>query len=298
MKIRDDVISRAVDRQAMWENGGTWRHVAGNFDGQGMSLGSIQFAAGQGTLQPVLGAMLDRHEALVQSIFGEEYRTFYYYLMHDDFFHWAKRINDGNNNIIQPWHDLFEQLANTDEFKAVEIPFIQTYIDQAEKIINWFNSNSTGDSILTDRGFDLAFDIACQLWQPKYYGLAETNYTEKLEAITNASAKAASEQWKRDVYDRKIAIALPEGGIVHGSYYVGKYDDQPMYEEEYDMCNVQQSPFRDLPINRWSVDDFRWAKEIGLLNGNPDGTCDFDKPLTTERAVVMFRRLYQILKEE
>jgi hypothetical protein len=305
-KIRPDVIRRALDRHVTWENGGTWRHVAGDFDGQGMSLGSIQFAAGQGTLQPILRKVAQEASQMVFSIFGDDKANKFLSALNTDsgFVSWAKSINDENLNIPEPWHSMFETLANTDVFKAIELPFIQPYIAQAESIINWFESNSTGDSILTDRGFDLAFDTACQLWSPAYYPLGETGYFAKLEAIAWAARSTAAEQWKFDTYSRKIAIAKPDGGMVHGTHYKGQYDDKPMYQEETDMANaytgepelneVREKPEQEQPKPQTKMeiqlDAMRHLQERGILPADEDIMICRNTPITWGEVALMFHR--------
>ncbi|ERM16534.1 hypothetical protein P615_23245 [Brevibacillus laterosporus PE36] len=46
--------------------------MAGNFDGQGISFGIIQFNFEQRTLQPVLKQYISYHEKEFYSIFGKE----------------------------------------------------------------------------------------------------------------------------------------------------------------------------------------------------------------------------------
>jgi hypothetical protein len=313
--LRRDVIERTLKRHIRWENGGEWRHVAGDFDGQGISLGSIQFAAGQGTLQPILRKMMLCNWSLVSGIFGESGMLVLSTALETNasFVAWAKSINDENLNIPEPWHSRFEKMANTDEFKAIEMPHIEPYITQAESIINWFNDRSFGDRIDTDRGFDLAFDIACQQWTPAYYPLAETAYRDKLVAVAYAAKNApnVAEQWRQDVWERKFAIAVE--GWVHGAYYKGEYDDQPMYREDYDMANVftgepelnevrdkpepevpeiPELPFTDVDPNKWSTKYVAFLKREGLFKGRPDGTCGINEPATNETVYTLIARVY------
>jgi hypothetical protein len=45
--------------------------LAGEFDGQGISFGALQWNIGQGSLQPLLKQMFEKHESLVQNIFNQ-----------------------------------------------------------------------------------------------------------------------------------------------------------------------------------------------------------------------------------
>lgn len=52
-----------------------WSNLAGNFDGQGMSLGLNQQNLGQGTLQPLLNQMFADHPEIMTSLFSTPNRT-------------------------------------------------------------------------------------------------------------------------------------------------------------------------------------------------------------------------------
>lgn len=49
--------------------------IAGNYDGAGMSFGIIQYNFGQGTLQPILNAMIEQAPDVVENIFENNYMT-------------------------------------------------------------------------------------------------------------------------------------------------------------------------------------------------------------------------------
>ena len=50
---------------------GCFACVAGDFDGQGISFGALQFNLGQETLQPILAELDRRHPALMEEIFAD-----------------------------------------------------------------------------------------------------------------------------------------------------------------------------------------------------------------------------------
>ena len=49
--------------------------VAGDFDGQGISFGALQWNLGQGTLQPLLSEMFEQHESVCRDIFHENFEV-------------------------------------------------------------------------------------------------------------------------------------------------------------------------------------------------------------------------------
>lgn len=59
----------ALNITGSFEGSGGWSTIAGNFDGQGMSLGLSQQNFGQGTLQPLLITMVQKERKLTQNLF-------------------------------------------------------------------------------------------------------------------------------------------------------------------------------------------------------------------------------------
>jgi hypothetical protein len=148
-----------------------------------------------------------------------------------------------DNYIIDPWHQAWERVAMSWEWQQAERPYIQTYIDQAVHIVTWFEAHSAGDSLLTDRMLDLAFDIACQSWAPAYYDLGETAYLDKGHALIIAAENRIEDpRWKKNSTERKL-------GILKGSWdthnWTGDYNDQSMYEEGVSHVRANLDP--DVP---------------------------------------------------
>lgn len=47
--------------------------ISGDFDGQGISFGVLQWNFGQGSLQPLLQEMVTQHEEIARAVFGGHY---------------------------------------------------------------------------------------------------------------------------------------------------------------------------------------------------------------------------------
>lgn len=147
--------------------------VTGNFDGQGISIGFLQWNIGSGTLQPLLKQMIVESPNDFNNIFAGQVVAKDLYgntvrqpmsdviknvmnMSESEQLQWAKSIND-DNNIKEPWKSAFNNLVNNDNFIKIEEEFANTYFNNAERIIN---DKEIG--VKTMRGYALAFDIAVQ----------------------------------------------------------------------------------------------------------------------------------------
>ncbi len=63
-------MALALNVTGSFEGAGGWENLAGNFDGQGLSLGLNQQNLGQGTLQPILKTMIEENAPLAKMLFS------------------------------------------------------------------------------------------------------------------------------------------------------------------------------------------------------------------------------------
>jgi uncharacterized protein YjdB len=199
---------------------GTSNQIVGNFDGQGLSLGYLQWCIKQGTLQSILNRMDRQYNAEMKSIFGTNYDIIHG-MIHDELknqLEWAISINDATKQIINPWYSQFVSLCNNEHFISIEADAEIYTVNQAISICDKYN-------LKTVRGFALAFDIAVQnggivtnATKIIDTALEKTpNMIEKdlLEVIANAVADSADKN-SEDVRSRKLAIVNGQGNV-HGS---------------------------------------------------------------------------------
>lgn len=163
------IIARNIS--SLYEGGG----VAGNFDGQGMSLGYLQWNIGSGTLQPLLKEMAfgDNTKGDFDKIFAQQIKVKnnngnivtkslseqirgMLQMNSVDQLNWAKSINK-NNKIEEPWKSAFNLLLQNEKFKTIEDKYAKSYFNKAENIVN-----DSAIGVKTVRGYTLAFDIAVQ----------------------------------------------------------------------------------------------------------------------------------------
>lgn len=209
-------ISRNITKQFEVANS---KQIAGNFDGQGLSLGYLQWCIGQGTLQPLLNRMDRQYNAEMRSIFGGNYDSIHNMLLDtpQNQLTWAKSINNSSNTIAEPWYSQFAVLTNNEHFKNIEVGAEAYRVGRAMLICDKYN-------LKTIRGFVLAFDIAVQNGSispeaAKVIDMAiaqKPSMSEKdiLKVIANAVADISTNN-AEDIRARKLAI-VNGNGSVHG----------------------------------------------------------------------------------
>lgn len=214
----DNVVSISKNITKQFEVANS-NQIAGNFDGQGLSLGYLQWCIGQGTLQPLLNRMDREYNSEMRSIFGSNYDSIHNMILDNaqNQLLWAKAINNSSNVISEPWYSQFVVLTNNEHFKNIETDAEAYKVGQAMLICDKYQ-------LKTVRGFALAFDIAVQNGSvsPEAAQIIDTalaqktNMSEKdrINVIANAVADTSTSNIQ-DIRSRKIAIANGDG-TVHG----------------------------------------------------------------------------------
>ena len=192
--------------------------LAGNFDGQVLSYGPLQWNIGQGTLLPVL--RLFPTDTLLQYL-GPQWveamkdnNTLRSFVL--------REVLDSQGRVKPEWTRRLKALARTPEALKAFIGGAMPYFQRAEALLR-----ETGWE--TERGYALAFDTAVQNGAPRRDHLAEyrrrlspgnpTQEWARLKIWAQVVADLANPRWKQDVLSRKLTIALGQG-TVHGRYYV------------------------------------------------------------------------------
>ena len=67
MGLKKSVLSQAIKITSFYEGSG-FDEVTGNFDGQGLSYGILQWNFGQGTLQPIFKNLFARYPNVVATL--------------------------------------------------------------------------------------------------------------------------------------------------------------------------------------------------------------------------------------
>ncbi len=209
--------------------------LSGDFDGQGISFGVLQWNFGQDSLQPLLIDMNNEHPELLKDIFQEKYDILMESLSagKDELMEFARSIQHPIRHFIfEPWRGMFKTLGRTEEFQNIELRYAKDLYNAALGLCKEYG-------LTTQRGVALMFDIKVQNGSIRRVTkriimkdfeelpsdlLGQTGIEEeelevqKMRIIANRRAEASNPRWVEDVRRRKLCCA--EGhGIVHGIYY-------------------------------------------------------------------------------
>lgn len=219
----ENVVSTAVNITKQFEVGVS-SQIAGDFDGQGLSLGYLQWNIGAGTLQPLLNRMDKEYNTEMQSIFGINYDSILNMIQgtKENQIIWTESINNSTNNIKEPWLSQFVSLCNNQHFKNIEAAAEVYSVNQAMLICDNYK-------LKTIRGFALAFDIVVQNGSisvgatnniatsiEKNPGMSEKDL---LGIIAKAVADSSGNN-SVDVLSRKMAIVNGQGKVHNSMLYL------------------------------------------------------------------------------
>jgi hypothetical protein len=207
---------------------GCFSCVAGDFDGQGISFGALQFNLGQRTLQPILQDLDRRHSDLMEDIFDEQIGDLRAMLAADlpAQLTFARRIQDPGFRLHEPWRGMFVALGRTPECQQLQL-------QQASKNVERARSLCTQFGVSSPRALALMFDIIVQNGSISAAVATQIDVdfrridpalgpqereAHRLRIIANRRAEAANPRWVEDVRTRKLCIANG-AGRVHGAFY-------------------------------------------------------------------------------
>jgi hypothetical protein len=198
--------------------------LSGDFDGQGISFGALQWCLGQGSLQPLLKKMNTNHASIIDDIFDSHAAEFREMLASskDEQMEWARSIQSPKFRLHEPWQGFFKTLGRRTEYQDIQVAAAKTMFDAAIALCKDY-------SVKSERAVALMFDIKTQNGSISNVVKAQiTNdfkrlpasagEVERLRIIANRRAEAALAQWVEDVRKRKLTIAEGQG-TVHGSRY-------------------------------------------------------------------------------
>jgi len=200
--------------------------LSGDFDGQGLSFGALQWNFGQDTLQPLLNEMARNHTRTMRSIFQSNYDVLLAALRADkrELMRFARSIQHPVTHAVhEPWRGMFKSLARSDAFQAIQVKHARSAYRRAKALASEYG-------LWSQRGTALMFDIVVQNGginsAVKERIMAEIRRlparldkpgveVARMQIIANRRAEAAKPVWIEDVCARKLCIADGEG-VVHG----------------------------------------------------------------------------------
>ncbi len=203
--------------------------LSGDFDGQGMSFGVLQWNFGQDSLQPLLKDMINGHSEVMQSIFHESYGILLEALNSDkeEIMSFVRSIQHPvKHYIYEPWRGMFKSLGRTEEFQGLQLKYANGLYKSALKLCSEYG-------LWSERAVALMFDIKVQ--NGSISSLVKTRILNdfknlpadlseeelevyKMRIIANRRAEASNPRWVEDVRARKLCCANG-GGVIHGINY-------------------------------------------------------------------------------
>ena len=149
---------KAVEITSTFETGkrGGFYGLSGNFDGQGLSFGLVNWTMGTGSLQPLLRDFAAKHSARWTSVFGanaarflqlvsrkgkdaiKEQHRFAIEQMNDCSIRKGKRIW----SVREPWVNYFKRLSEDPAFRNIQIYYVRDLLARAEYYCQYFKLKS------------------------------------------------------------------------------------------------------------------------------------------------------------
>jgi hypothetical protein len=203
--------------------------LSGDFDGQGMSLGVLQWNFGQDSLQPLLRQMFDQHAATAEQIFQSNLSILREALNSgkEDLMTFVRSIQHPlKHYLYEPWLGMFKSLGRTEEYQRIQVEHAQLLYQAAVDLCSDYG-------LWSERAVALMFDIKVQNGSisslvkaqilREFENLAADLSKDELEVqsmriTANQRAEAANPRWVEDVRARKLCCANGEG-VVHGIHY-------------------------------------------------------------------------------
>jgi Putative peptidoglycan binding domain len=197
--------------------------MTGDFDGQGLSFGALQWNIGQKTFQPLLARMIEEHEDVCRSIFHENLDTIRALAdaTLENQLDFVRSIQT-RGQINEPWRGMLKTLGRTTEFREIQTSAASKLFQQAGEMCAEYGLTS-------QRAMALMFDICTQNGSidaivksqilADFAALAAGSDADRevarMRIVANRRAAACKPQYIDDVRTRKLTIANGTG-MVHG----------------------------------------------------------------------------------
>ncbi len=202
--------------------------LSGNFDGQGISFGALQWNLGQGSLQPLLEEMNQKYPSVLKDIFDASCPVLLAMLQESkqEQLAWASSIQNNRHVLFEPWRGMFKTLGRREEYQGIQVAAANRRYQLALALCEEYGVRS-------ERAVALMFDIKVQngsirsvtkaqiqqdFGQIGESGSWRVDELARLRIIANRRAEASNIRWIEDVRTRKLTVANGEGRV-HGSYY-------------------------------------------------------------------------------
>lgn len=227
--IRDPLARRVVSLTAAFEHGEStpaecFETIAGDFDGQVLSFGILQWNLGSCSLQPLLRAFRERDPQRFQHIMQDGARFMERLLAApcDEGVRLARQeLLTRRGQVREHWLARFRALGRTQVFQEVQLQFLLPYVRKAYRLAEEFGFHS-------ERAIALFFDIVIQngsiptsvrtqyeqdLQEAERHLGRTLSEVDRMELLARRQAEAANPKWVDTVRKRKITIARGKGSV-------------------------------------------------------------------------------------
>ncbi len=203
--------------------------LSGDFDGQGISFGVLQWNFGQNTLQRMLRDMIAQHPDLMRSIYQNQYDTLVAALAADkeELMEFARSIQHPVKHYVhQPWRGMFKALGRSAECQALQVKYADGLYQEALELCTEYD-------LWSERAAALMFDIKVQNGSIRRVTKAQIlaafddlpgnlprdeREVGMMRIVANLRAEASNPRWVEDVRARKLCCANGAGSV-HGVHF-------------------------------------------------------------------------------
>jgi hypothetical protein len=215
--------------------GSGYDNVTGNFDGEGLSAGILQWNYGCGSLQPLLKLYQDTHGSITG--FPEDINASAH-MSTGDGIAFARTMQDQTSHITPEWKASWRAFLSSPEVIAVQQKYCQKAASAADKLSVDWGMNSTRafcwffDLVVNNGGLKgvtkpkgtvgevkQALDTWATKQNKKLWSVMES--TEEMKILFVAAyerTKLSRTEFRVDTFNRKATIAMGKG-FVHGELF-------------------------------------------------------------------------------
>ena len=211
------VLDKCLRITGLFEGCG-YSAISGNFDGQGMSLGILQWCLGQHSLQPLLLDYIASHTHDIKALWDLDKAEEFIRVVYSDWdtqMAWAKRFVGNREKPYGDWVYRLKILAGSEDFISIQQKYASGIFDKAVTQARSFNltqENSVAmmfDICVQEGGVAEKHKAKIQEYLNNKHSEVSRDLTEeeRLECIAKGRASFAIRRWQVDVLSRKLCIA-------------------------------------------------------------------------------------------
>lgn len=120
-------------------------------------------------------------------------------------------------------------------------------------------------------------------------------FMSRFGKMSQAQIKESLKPYCKDLGDEGYDWVYGDGLIVLPDKLDIAIDNKENDSEQEEV--LSEMKFYDVPVDRWSYDEIKWANDIGLVTGFPDGSFRPTDGLTREQICVILKRFYELIQK-